>query len=120
MHDIRVPSAPGVECYTTILSGDGGGLASNVNRWRDQAGLERISEEAVADLPKVEVLGSPATLVEAVGSFQGMDGVRKEGHMVLGAIRLMDDHALFIKMTGPTDAVRGEKDRFLEFCRSLK
>src|SRR5258708_4657872 len=35
---------PKLEMTVVRLPGDGGGLAANVNRWRDQLGLDRASE----------------------------------------------------------------------------
>jgi hypothetical protein len=34
---------PALECYVTMLAGDGGGALPNVNRWREQVGLPAAS-----------------------------------------------------------------------------
>src|SRR5690606_28493229 len=43
-----------VEVY---FSTAGGGLVPNVNRWRKQVGLGDLTDEEVAQLPKVNILG---------------------------------------------------------------
>ena len=115
------------QCYLTILSGDGGGVASNVNRWRGQMGLEALTDEQIAELPTIPMLGKQAVFVQAGGTFGGMGddahvaaGQQKRDYVLQGAILLAEGHALFVKMVGPEAAVRPEKDHFLAFCRSLR
>ena len=53
----------------TVLQGDGGGLLGNVNRWRDQLGLEPVEEKDLKDMLKpVEALGDEARLVDLTGT----------------------------------------------------
>lgn len=100
---------PGVECYVTVLGPRAGGIAENANRWREQLNLAPLSAEAVAALPTVPVLGRAATLVEVDGGKLG----------IYGLICGLEDQAVFVKMTGPMESLRAERDRFLEFCKSL-
>lgn len=99
----------GVECYVTILRG-GGSVADNVNRWRGQVGLPALGPGELAALPKADVLGKPSPLLEAEGAKDAIYGVICD----LGA------HQLFVKMTGTSEALRAERERFLAFCGSLR
>jgi hypothetical protein len=109
-----------VDCYLTSLSGNAGGIEANVNRWRGQLGLPPATPEELAAMPKIEMLGRQATLVEAAGEFQGMDSEARPGWMLLGAVVELDGETLFAKMTGPEQAVRAEKDLFVSFCNSIE
>jgi len=101
--------APGVECYVTVLGGAAGGVEANVNRWRGQLHLAPLSADAIASLPTVPVLGRTARMVEIDGGAAGLTGLVCE----LGA------QTVFVKMTGPMDALRGQRAAFVEFCKSL-
>lgn len=104
-----VPSRPGLECSVTLLSGAGGGLAANVNRWRGQLGLTALGAAEFAALPTLSVLGHPARLVE----------VENDGSGLLGVVCELGAETVFIKMTGPAGALREERENFIAFCRSL-
>ena len=109
------------QCYVTIMQGDGGGLAANVNRWLGQMGEEPIDDEAIANLPKTTLLGREATLVQAQGPFSGMgDSTLVEDAKLLGAIFIAQGRAVFVKFVGPTPTVEAEADNFISFCSSLR
>ena len=103
------PEAPGAECYVTVLSGAAGGVEANVNRWRSQLSLSALSPAEIAALPKLTVLGREASMVEIDGGAAG----------VFGLVCELGSHSVFVKMTGPMDGLRKERERFIEFCRSL-
>lgn len=109
-----------VECYVTVLSGTGGGVSANVNLWRSQMGQPKLREDEIAALPTVEIKGRKSPLVEIAGKYQGKDGTPMQDAMMLGAICVLDGHALFFKMIGPAEAVRAERDRFRTFCESVR
>ena len=64
--------------------------------------------------------GGSGALVELAGDFAGMDGTTVAGAALLGAIAELGDTTLFVKMTGPREAVHAERARFLELCSSLR
>ena len=101
--------APGVECYVTVLSGTGGGLTANLNRWRDQFGLPPLTAEEIAALPTLPVLGRPARMIEIDGGKSGLFGLVCE----------LGTQTVFVKMTGPMESLRAERERFIAFCKSL-
>jgi hypothetical protein len=105
----RPKDQPSVECYVSTLPGGAGGVAANVNLWRQNYRLAPLSDAEIAALPTVPVLGRPAPMVEIDGGAQGMYGLVCE----------LGERTVFVKMTGPKDVLRAERDRFLTFCKSL-
>ncbi|MEZ5963286.1 MAG: hypothetical protein R3F56_05500 [Planctomycetota bacterium] len=112
--------AQGVECYVTVLPGAAGGVLDNVNRWRGQFSLAPQTQAQVDALPTVQVLGREAPIVALSGTFTGMGTEGKQDHGLLGTIAVFGDSTVFVKMTGPKEQVQAERERFLEFCRSIK
>jgi hypothetical protein len=111
----------GTECYITVLGGPGGGVEANINRWRQQMGQPALDAKGIAALETIEVLGQEAKLVEAGGNFTDMDGNRKvESAGLLGVAVPIQGALLTVKMTGPSDVIAEEKDRFVAFCKSLR
>ncbi|MCA8943337.1 MAG: hypothetical protein KDB80_12310 [Planctomycetes bacterium] len=112
-------SEPEVQCWVIVLASSAGGLANNVNRWRGEMQAPPLDDTAIADLPKIDVLGTEATLVEAYGDYTGQSGSVEAGGM-LGLIALTGAESVFVKMVGPADGVRAAKADFVSFCRSLR
>lgn len=109
------------ECYVTVLGGGAGGIEANVNRWRTQIGLGKLTGQEIGELPQLDVLGGKATLFEATGAFTGMGGTEAEADQtVLGIIRELSGRVLFVKMVGPAELVAEERERFVAFCTSLR
>lgn len=110
-----------VECYLTVLGGTGGGIESNVNRWREQMSQAPYTPEEMEALPTIGVLGQEAVLVEIDGTYTGMSGTEHgENYRMLGVILEDEGQAVFVKMTGPADAVAAAKDDFTAFVQSLE
>ena len=112
--------ATGTECYVTILSGPAGGVEANLNRWRDQMGQPRLGPADLAALRTVQVLGHDAKLIEVNGNYTDMQGNKVEKAALLGIVCPLEGALLTVKMTGPSDVIAQEKDRFLAFCGSLR
>jgi hypothetical protein len=75
----------------------------------------------ISKLPKVEMLGTEGVLIESLGGdHQGMDGKEVKGAGLLGIVCLLENRALFVKMVGPADLVKRQKQNFLAFSRSLR
>lgn len=109
------------ECYVSSLGGTGGGLAENVNRWRNQMGLEPIDEAAVAALPKKPLLGAEAVYVDLDGTFGGMNGdTQNADFKMVGLILAKSTDSVFVKFTGPKALVEQELPKFEQFCASLQ
>lgn len=108
------------ECYLYPLSGDGGGVVLNINRWRGQMGQKGLSDEAVAKLERIDVLGIKAPLVKIRGPFRGQSGEALDGALLYGMVCLKDAYLLTAKMTGPTSVMDKEWEKFVAFCKSLR
>lgn len=117
--NFQVGETSEAECYLTVLAGMGGGLVSNVNRWREQIGLPPQSEAEILALPQRLLFGNEATIIELEGAFKGMGDVAEAGYGLLGAILSMSEGTLFVKLTGPIETVRANRAEFDQFCDSL-
>ncbi len=110
--------SPGHECYVAMA---GGGVTANINRWLGQVGQAPMSDEAIDQLPTIDVLGRPSIIVVAKGEHAGTDGKDTQAAQALiGLVCDLGPQKLFVKMTGPADAVLAERERFEQFCRSLR
>jgi hypothetical protein len=105
-----------------LLKGDAGGLVSNVSRWLEQMGEPRPTET------EVQTFLDAAEVFTSTGHFKGLvidlsawvnrqDGARPA---ILAAVLTVGPDSLFVKMSGPTDLVRGQKAAFMGLCRSLQ
>ena len=94
------------------LSGTGGGLLSNVNRWRGQVGMAPLDDAGLARESIAIDLdgGRKATLVDLGG------GPKR----ILGAIVPDGDKTWFFKLTAPDALARKEKEAFMAWVKSLK
>jgi len=108
------------ECYVAVLGGDGGGVVANANRWRGQMGAPPYGRDEFARLPRLDVLGGEAVVVEARGRYRGMGGEEVDDAALLGAIRILRRGAVFVKMVGPAADVDAARADFETFCRSLR
>jgi hypothetical protein len=118
--NFRVGDDERAECYLTLLGGDGGGLAANVNRWRTQMGQSPLSAREVAELPKKPLLGGEASFVDFRGSFSGMGGPALDDARLVGLLLIAPQGAAFLKMTGPASALENQLDSFLALAASLQ
>lgn len=111
----------GAECYLTLLGGDGGGLAANVNRWRGQVGLAPLDGAALEALPREPFFGGEATRVDLVGTFAGMGGERADtGYRIVGLLRVSAAGSAFLKFVGPTAVVERELAAFAALAASFR
>lgn len=98
----------GARITLTSLSGDGGGVLNNINRWRGQLGLAIVA--SLDDQPSKD-LGLGAILVDLVSP----DGANR---MVAGIVPL-SSQSLYFKMTGTTPQVENELERFEGFIQGV-
>jgi len=105
-----------IECYVSLLSGEGGGLASNLARWRGQLGQPPLTDEEIANLPRFPMLGVQAVSIEIARAATQTDGPE----LVLGAVCLRPGQSVFVKMLGPRASVEAQREAFLQFCRSAE
>ena len=115
-----VEGAPGTDVALTILPGDAGGLAANLNRWRGQMGQAALSEAEIAALPRVASLGTKAVVVSIDGTFKSMSGERTESATFVGAVIERERDVVFVKVTGPSSEVAKLRPGFDAFLQSLE
>ncbi len=117
----RVAGDERAECYLTLLSGDGGGLAANVDRWLAQMSAPPASAAELAALPRAELLGREAVLVDFRGTWKGMNGgERREDQRLIGLLAIDSAGSAFLKMIGPEGVVSAEIDAFHALARSFR
>lgn len=120
MREVTYYTAEGTvpECYVTLLGGTGGGLLANINRWCTQMGAAELTEADLAKLQRVPMAGAEGVIVRIE---RGAGATAAEGHdLLLGAVSVLEDRALFVKMTGAREAVEAQYAAFVEFSKSLK
>lgn len=109
-----------IECYVSVLGGEAGGAAMNLNRWRGQMGAGPLSDEDLDALPKITVMGRDVPLLDVAGTYTGMGGEPKPNQRMLGVAWISPQGSVFIRMTGPDEAVATRKDEFVAFCESFE
>lgn len=92
-------------------------LLPNVNRWRAQVGLTPISQTELNDAVEEVQLGDggPGSYIALNGPPDG-----ESPKSILGVVAVRDATAWFVKMTGDSQAVLGQKDDFEAFVKSLR
>lgn len=98
----------GARITLTSLSGDGGGVLSNVNRWRGQVELPQL--DGIDEQP-VTILDDGSLIVDLLSE-------DRERRIVAG-IMPIEGQTLFFKMTGTGDQTDPELERFREFVEAV-
>ncbi len=108
------------ECWIVFIGGTGGGMLANVNRWLGEVGQKQLTEDEVAKLPRINVLGTQGVIVEGQGDYSGgMGGAAIKGALLYGLICPLAGRTLFVKMVGDADVMKGQRARFIAMCESL-
>ena len=108
-----IPNAAGNgDVSISKLSGNGGGLLANVNRWRGQVGLAPLEAGALAANSKTVATagGDSGTWVELVGTEK----------TILGAIVARGEVSWFFKLTAPSAVAAQNREAFEQFVRSIR
>jgi hypothetical protein len=98
----------------SMSSGDGGGLAANVNRWRGQLGLPPDTE--MLKPPQIDVAGGQAWLVDLSGN----NVQTGQPARVVGIIVPQGGQIWFYKLMGDAQVVESQKDAFTKFVQGVK
>ena len=119
---LQVPGADAAKVadITFFHFGEGGagGVEANAQRW-----LKQFSAKAGAEKTETQEIGGvKVTLVSTEGTFSsGMPGGEAkpmENYALLGAMIENPEGLVFVKMTGPTETVKGAREKFLEFLKT--
>jgi hypothetical protein len=109
------------QCFLSFLSGGGGGVEQNVNRWRAQMGQPPYTAEEFSSLPKKPLFGRDAVYVTFDGDFTDVGKTEAvKDYRMLGAVHADEKFMIFVKMVGPKALVVENEAAFDEFCRSLQ
>ena len=100
------------EMTVSVLSGDGGGLLPNVNRWRRQINLPPLELESLGNVTRQLDLKD-----ERKGVLVDMTGGESR---VLVAVISVGEETWFYKMTGVPGAIEEEMAAFTKFVRSAQ
>ncbi len=109
-------SAASAAVNVSQLSGDGGGLLANVNRWGQQLGQPPISEADAAKLPTLEVSGVKAVIAD----FTGTDPKTGQPARLVGVVLPQAGQTWFYKLMGDPAVVARQKDALFQFIQSAK
>lgn len=115
--ELHVPDAAGdaSRACLVVFSSAGGTVQSNMDRWQGQ-----VKGGTTADRVEQQVAGMKVTTAEFVGTYAGMgEGPAKEGWMLRGSIVETPAGLLFIKMTGPKEAMEGHRESFRSMIQSI-
>jgi hypothetical protein len=94
-------------------SGDGGGLAPNVNRWRGQLGLQPEDEIATVTFA---VPNGQGQLVD----FTGNNAQTGHAAELVGIMVTQPGQTWFYKLMGDPGVVAAQKDAFTQFVKDVK
>ena len=111
MRDLNLAVPGGVECWLTRLGPGAGGLEANLDRWRGQVGLGPATPQEVAELETRSLFGAEAFWVD----LSGPDG----GTRLVGLMQFLPDRSMFLRMSGPSDAVAAALDGFQQVAETL-
>lgn len=100
--------APGITAAVSRFPGDAGGAAANVNRWREQVGLE----------PSPDTVGETLALeIDSRARWYELKGTERS---ILAAIIPVDGETWFFKLDSPTIALETARPGFMDLLKSVE
>jgi hypothetical protein len=100
-----------------VLSGTGGGVLPNVNRWRGQLGLAPATEATLPTLTSaLDVAGGQATMMDVSGT----DSKTGRKARLIGVILPQAGQTWFYKLMGDEQLVGQQKEALVKFIQSAK
>lgn len=111
----KIDGANGAAANVNVSSstGDGGGLAANVNRWRGQIGLPPADEISTVIF---EVPGGQGQLVD----LNGKDSQSGESAQIIGIVVTQPGQTWFYKLMGDPAVVAAQKNAFTQFVKGVR
>ena len=108
----KVESAAGETLSITVsdLAAAASALGPNINRWRGQVGLDRVSDAQINEEIKAVKVG------DAPGSYVVLKGDKRT---ILGVIAVRGDKTWFLKAIGENGVAEQEKRKFENFVKSF-
>ncbi|MGK0464272.1 MAG: hypothetical protein ACJAT5_000684 [Lentimonas sp.] len=110
--NFKINSENGI-AEVTILTfpGDVGGTLSNINRWRDQVGLEAVISDSISEFSE------PCEIAKHRGLYVSLEG---ETQSILGAMLPFHGNTWFFKMLGDTPVVLANDEAMKQFLESVQ
>ena len=104
-----------------------GELLANANRWLGQFGLspvqslEFLGRTEMLGKGRTKMMGGNAYIVEGDGTYSpGMGRPPKEGYAMTGVIRESSSNLITLKMIGPAEEVKKQRDAFFKYMSSFE
>ncbi len=98
------------------LSGDGGGLTANLNRWRGQLGFRPLADN--------EANGQPLKIVDAEEVMLlfnlTLENATVEADGILAGILPLKTETWYFKFSGPVGVLKKSEGEFADFLRSVR
>ena len=117
-YGVKRPDGRSADISVVAMGGGAGGELENVNRWRDQIGLEPATEADLAGLRSIIPAGNRQVVVyELDGKKAVLDG--KYAARTLAAILPAGEMTVFFKITGENALVAEQKPQFLAWLKSV-
>ena len=117
-YGVKRPDGRSADISVVAMGGGAGGELENVNRWRDQIGLEPATEADLAGLRSIIPVGNRQVVVyELDGKKAVLDG--KYAARTLAAILPAGEMTVFFKITGENALVAEQKPQFLAWLKSV-
>ena len=117
-YGVKRPDGRSVDISVVAMGGGAGGELENVNRWRDQIGLEPATEADLAGLRSIIPSGNrQVVMYELDGKKAVLDG--KYAARTLAAILPAGEMTVFFKITGESALVAEQKPQFLAWLKSV-
>jgi hypothetical protein len=108
-----------IDCDIIALAGPVGGLDANLERWLGQLGLQ-ASDDILSQLTaSAQILKTKDGLEIKVFDFTSLQTQGNPDKSMLAAMIALGQTTVFVKMTGPIEAVKHNKDNFLKLLRSI-
>ena len=102
---------------TRFRAGGVGSLLDNINRWRQQVGLEPVTDEKAVTPDKTTVGGHEGQVYDMAGPAGDGNPPRRNRVVV---VETPTGDLWFFRFFGPADVIDAERGRFEEFLRSVK
>jgi hypothetical protein len=99
---------------TRFRTGGFGSLADNINRWRQQVGLEPVADANAVTAENATVGGAPAKAYD----FSGTGADAKRNRVVM--VETPGGDAWFFRFAGPADLVEAQRGALDSFLQSVK
>jgi len=115
--EVKGDGSAKADITVSALSGDGGGLLPNANRWRGSLGLGTVTQSQLDKLAgRISISSVQGSLVD----FTGSDLASGDAARLIVVTVPTGGQTWFYKITGDAAVVKQQKDAFLKFVASAK